>query len=287
MEFPLQFAICNEIYEKFPFDSACAEIRNLGYDGIELAPFTLSQSPDTLTANERTQIRRTIEKHGLQFVGLHWILVSPKSFHATSSNKEVRERTWRYLDSLIDLCGDLKGAEEEQGVMVFGSPKQRSTNGEMTPASAVELFTNELAALAPHAERRNVRILVEPLSKEQTDVVNTLEEAVRIVEHIGSPAIRTMFDSHNAADETSPHPELVRKYFPYIEHIHVNEVDGREPGTGNYDFAALLRMLITLRYKGWVSLEVFDFSRDSNEIAARALHHLRDAAGVPVSLQKI
>jgi D-psicose/D-tagatose/L-ribulose 3-epimerase len=280
---PLRFAICNEVYEKSSLDSACKDIRKLGYEGIELAPFTLSSSPETLTQADRAGIRNTILKHGLEFVGLHWLLVSPRSLQAVSADKELRNATWRYIDSLIDLCGDLKAREEAPGVMVFGSPKQRSTNGEMTPEQAVEIFTEELGRVAPHAERRNVKILVESLSHDQTDVINTLEEAVMIVDRISSPAVRTMFDSHNASDETAPHPELVRKYFPYLEHIHVNEMDGREPGTGNYDFAALLQTLVALNYKNWVSLEVFDFSRDSNEIAARALHHLRNAAEVPVS----
>ena len=68
-----------------------------------------------------------------------------------------------------------------------------------------------------------MRILVEALPHNQSNIINRLADAVAIVEQIGSPAIRTMFDSHNAVDETEPHPDVIRRYWQYIEHIHVNE----------------------------------------------------------------
>ena len=122
-----------------------------------------------------------------------------------------------------------------------------------------------------------MKLLLEAVPAGQTNVVNTLCEAVNIVKQIGSPAVETMFDTHNAADEKEAHPELVRKYFPHIEHVHVNELDGREPGTGHYPFGALLATLAELDYSNWVSVEVFDFSRGRLEIAKRAIEHLKAA----------
>jgi sugar phosphate isomerase/epimerase len=55
---------------------------------------------------------------------------------------------------------------------------------------------------------RDVKILIEPLPKNSTDVINTLEEAMKIVNSINHPAISTMFDFHNTLDETEPLPEL-------------------------------------------------------------------------------
>ncbi len=130
-----------------------------------------------------------------------------------------------------------------------------------------------------------MRLLIEPLSPDQTDVVTTLDEAVAIVQQIASPAIQTMFDTHNAVKEILPHPELLRKYLPFIQHVHVNEMDGREPGTGSYDFAALLSTLAASNYRGWVSLEVFDFSRDPSLVAGNALQHLTAAANSQVLTQ--
>jgi sugar phosphate isomerase/epimerase len=162
--------------------------------------------------------------------------------------------------------------------MVFGSPKQRSSRDGMSPKEATDVFVHELAHAAPHAESRGVKLLVEALPLNQSDIVNSLADAVSIVKQIGSPAVQTLFDVHNAADETEPHAELVRKYAHHIRHVHVNEIDGREPGMGSYDFAPLLGALSDLHYRGWVSVEAFDFTRDPVEIARRSLSRLRECA---------
>ena len=60
---------------------------------------------------------------------------------------------------------------------------------------------------------RSVTVLLEALPANQSNVVLTLAEAVDIVKRIGSPAIRTMFDTHNAVDEAEPHATLVDRYF--------------------------------------------------------------------------
>jgi D-psicose/D-tagatose/L-ribulose 3-epimerase len=271
MALPLRFSVCNEVFEKTPFDEACAAIRDYGYTGIEIAPFTLAERPSDITGPQRAECRRIMADHQLAFVGLHWLMVSPKGLHVTTPDTEIRTKSWEHIRHLIDLCADLG----DGGVLVFGSPHQRSAVGGMTAAEATQVFTIELAKVAPQAENRQVRILVEALPHNQSNIINRLADAVAIVEQIGSPAIRTMFDSHNAVDETEPHPDVIRRYWQYIEHIHVNEVDGREPGTGNYDFEALLNTLTALDYRGWVSLEVFDFTQGAETITRGAIEHLR------------
>ncbi len=134
-----------------------------------------------------------------------------------------------------------------------------------------------MASVAPHAAACHVTLLVEALSPAQTDVITSLAEAVSVVEEIASPAVETMFDVHNAVDETEPHSVLLDRYFQHIKHVHVNEMDGREPGMGNYDFLNLLRKLSEMNYGGWISLEAFDFSRNPRDVAARAIDILKAA----------
>lgn len=280
MASPLRFATCNELFQQFKFAEGCAAIRDVGYTGIEIAPFTLAENPVQLSAEDRNAIRGAIAQNHLSFVGLHWILASPKNLHATTADDQQRAATWRFIGDLIDLCADINPLPNSAAVLVFGSPKQRSTVAGTTRAQATERMRDGLAQIAPHAAGRNVRVLLEPLSADQCDVVNTVAEAVGIIEEIGSPAIQTMFDVHNAADESLPHTAVLRNYWQHIRHIHVNEMDGKEPGTGNYNFGELLSSLLHLHYSGWVSLEAFDFSRDAREVASRALHHLEHAASL-------
>jgi D-psicose/D-tagatose/L-ribulose 3-epimerase len=275
MNEPFRLAVCNEVFQDVSFEEACKQLRALGYTGIEIAPFTLASDPAELPLTRRKEIHSIIEGEGLKFVGLHWILKSPDGLHATTREEATRKRTWDFMHQLVDLCADLAGCQpEDNGVIVFGSPQQRSTTDGMSAREATDVLTHGLAHLAPHAESSAVKVLIEALSPDQTDVVTSLADAVCIVKQIGSPAIQTMFDTHNAVREKDSHPELVRRFLPYIRHIHVNEMDGREPGTGDYDFASLLSTLSEGGYSGWISLEAFDFSRPGREVAERSLQHL-------------
>jgi len=268
-------AMCNEAWGEMPLRDVCQSLKRIGYAGIEIAPFTLADAPDQVTMSQRREYRDAIVSEGLAFVGLHWLLVSPAGLHVTTRDSALREKSWRHVDALIDLCADLG----DGGVMVFGSPKQRATEGLQTPADATKRFTEGLAGVAEHALQRDVAILVEALPSNQCDVITRLADAVAVVNEISSPAVRTMFDTHNAVDETEPHAELLERFFPYIRHVHVNEIDGRHPGAGEYDFRSILDVLWRREYRGWVSLEVFDFEAGAAAIAAESFAHLeREAA---------
>ncbi len=263
-------AICNEAFEKYAFADACRAIRQAGYTGIEIAPFTLAESPVQVSAAQRRDCRRIIAEEGLAFVGLHWLMVSPKGLHVTTPDAAVRARGWEHIRQLIDLCADLG----DGGVLVFGSPKQRCTTGGLSRQEATRNFVAGLASVAPHAASRGVTVLVEALPIGQCDVVQSLEEAAGIVREIDSPGLRTMFDVHNAVDETLPHDQLVDRYFDLIRHVHVNELDGSHCGAGNYDFKPLLAMLCRRQYQGWISLEAFDFTVGAERLANESLRHL-------------
>jgi sugar phosphate isomerase/epimerase len=265
-------SICNEAFEQWPFADACKAIRHAGYTGIEIAPFTLAPAPGEITAAQRAEYRDIIRSEGLTFAGLHWLMVSPKGLHVTGPDAALRCRSWEHIRALIDLCADLG----PDGVMVFGSPNQRATTGGLTREQATRNYIDGLAGVAPHAEDRGVKVLVEALPVAQSDVVQTLAEAVAIVEEIGSPAIRTMFDVHNAIDERESHAALVDRYFDFLCHVHVNELDGRHCGAGNYDFKPVLAVLQRRGYTGWISLEAFDFTPGPERLANESLRHLEN-----------
>jgi sugar phosphate isomerase/epimerase len=270
MSYRFHHAICNEAFEKFTFVDACRAIRKAGYDGIEIAPFTLAEDPATIPAPQRRECRSIIETEGLRFVGLHWLMVSPKGLHVTTPDAALRTRSWQHIRNLIDLCADLGSG----GVMVFGSPKQRASTGGLSREQATAHYTEGLASVAPHAAGRGVIILVEALPKDQCDVVQSLHEAASIVRQIGSPGVRTMFDTHNAVDEVEPHAVLLDRHYDLIRHVHVNEMDGKHCGAGSYDFKPVLSVLKRRGFPGWVSLEAFDFSPGPEKLANDSLRYL-------------
>ena len=146
MSYQFHQAICNEAFEKFAFADACRAIRKIGYEGIEIAPFTLAEDPATIPAAKRRAYRDVIQSEGLRFVGLHWLMVSPKGLHVTTADTALRTRSWRHIHDLIDLCADLGS----NGVMVFGSPKQRATSDGVSREQATRHFVEGLSAAATH-----------------------------------------------------------------------------------------------------------------------------------------
>ncbi|MGQ9635358.1 MAG: sugar phosphate isomerase/epimerase family protein [Bryobacteraceae bacterium] len=270
----LRFAICNEIFAGWNLGETAAAVRRAGYQGIELAPLTLAEDPAALPAAARQEARRILEQEGLGLAGLHWLLASPPGLHVTAPDAKLRRRSWDYLRRLIDLCADLGG-----GVLVFGSPRQRSATGGISPGQARAHLVEGLAETAPYAAERGCCLLIEALSPDQTDVVTSLEEAAAIVRQVNHPGLATMFDTHNAVAEKEPHGVLVERYFDQIRHVHLNEMDGGAPGTSDYDFRPVLEALRRLGYRGWVSLEIFRASEDPEGLAARSLRYLKGLAG--------
>lgn len=275
-EYTFKLAVCNELYEKTDFAASCRSLKKAGWQGIEIAPFTLRNDATTLPAERRNELRDIIQSEGLEFVGLHWLTVGPTGLHVTTPDEAMRKHSWDFVRRLVDLCADLRQGDSG-GVMVFGSPMQRRTTGGLSPQQATTHFIDGVRSITGHLEDLGVTLLVEALPSEQCDVIGSLDEAIAVVRAVNSPAVRSMFDSHNAIEETTPHSELVEKYWDFIRHIHINELDGSyvRPG-GSYDFKPVLQIAKDRKFDGWVSMEVFDFTPGAEKMVNESIAYLRD-----------
>jgi len=268
-----KYAMCNESMPQLTWPEQCQIVSNVGYKGIEIASFTLvKEGVHQLNGARRREMVSVMQDAGIECVGLHWLLTPPpKGLHFTTPDFAVRQNTVAYFHELIDFCADLGGP-----YMIFGSPKQRNTVG-ISVGEAKNYFAEGLAKVAGHAQQRGVEILIEPLAKGATDVVNTLAEALDLAKQANNPAIAIIFDFHNTGDETESFDALVKKYFQYIHHIHVQEMDGRHLGTGTAvrDYVQAFQTLKDLKYDKWISLEVFDFSPGGKTIAEDSMRVLK------------
>ena len=264
-----RYAVCNELFENWKFDAVCRAIKKAGFTGVEIAPFTLAEHVDEITTARRRELRDIMKSEGVEFAGLHWLLITPKWLHVSTADRQIREKSWQYFLKLIDLSSDLG-----KGIMVLGSPKQRGVQGN-TKQEATENLKAGLASVASHAAARGITVCLEPLASKDTEVVNTLDEAARIVKSIGHPAIQTMFDFHNTADEREPFEVLVHRHFKLIRHVHINEMNGWHLRTGGFDFLPVLQTLAKSGYRHWISLEVFDFKPGPERILKESMDVLR------------
>lgn len=278
--YPFRLSVCNELYGAADFAASCRSIKSAGWDGIEIAPFTLLTDATKLASERRREIRDIIVSEGLAFVGLHWLTVGPQGLHVTTPDAKVRAHSWEYVRGLVALCADLRPDGETGGVMVFGSPGQRKTTGGLTTAQAEQNYIDGVRSIVADLEATGVTLCVEALPAEQCDVILTLDRAAEIVETIGSARVQTMFDSHNAVDEVEPHAALVARHWPKVRHIHVNELDGSYPRPdGGYDFKPVLQVAKDRAFEGWVSMEVFDFTPGAEKIVNESIAYLRAEIG--------
>ncbi|MBL7188550.1 MAG: sugar phosphate isomerase/epimerase [Phycisphaerae bacterium] len=272
-----RYAMCNESMAKLSWTEQCRIIGDAGYQGVEIATFTLvEEGVHEISPARRKQMVSVMKDAGIECVGLHWLLAPPpKGLHLTTPDVAVRRRTVAYLDDLIDFCGDLGGS-----YMIFGSPRQRNAKG-ITVEEAKKHFAEGLASVADHAQRRGVKILIEPLGKRTTDVINTMAEAIELAQLIDHPAIEGMFDFNNTPHETEPFDVLLRKHRKHIYHVHVQEQGGKHLGTGTAvnDYVKAFQTLKDLRYDKWISLEVFDFSPGGKAIAEESMAILKQIEG--------
>src|SRR5436190_13647488 len=115
----MKFGICSEIFQNWKIEDAMAFAKKAGYDGIEIAPFTLAKYVTEIPSAERRRIRETAAGLGLEISGIHWVLVQAEGMYLNHPDAEIRNRTARYFCDLVDFCSDLGGK-----IIVVGSPKQ-------------------------------------------------------------------------------------------------------------------------------------------------------------------
>ena len=269
----MKIALCNEVLQPMPFVRQCEFAAALGYDGLELAPFTLSDAPHLMIPQERAAIRRAAEAAGLKITGLHWLLLAPKGMSVTSADEGVRLRTVEVMRRLVDLCADLGGK-----VLVHGSPGQRQVPPNETRETAIARACDCFAAVAEHARAAGVTYCIEPLSRHETLVVNTLAEAAAIVDAIDNPGLRTMLDTSAAARaEELAVVDLLERWLPkgYIAHVQVNDSSRRGPGQGEDRFAPVFAALKRHGYGGVVAVEPFKYVPDGPTCAARSIGYIR------------
>jgi D-psicose/D-tagatose/L-ribulose 3-epimerase len=206
----MKLALCNEVLAHLPLERQCELAAALGYDGLEIAPFTLGDAPHRLAASEIARVRKTVESFGLAVTGLHWLLVAPPGLSVTDPDARIRTRTRDVVAQLIALCAELGG-----NVLVHGSPKQRGIAPGEDHATALARLRDFLAAAARVAEAHGVVYCIEPLGRAETALVNTVAEAAALVREIGRSSLRTMIDTSAAgATETQSVPELIDEWLP-------------------------------------------------------------------------
>jgi len=266
----MRISLCNEVVAGLDFAGQAKLAAALGYDGLEVAPFTLdAEAPHLLPAARRAELRRIAAEAGAPITSLHWLLVAPAGLSVTAEDGAIRTRTLDVMQRLIGLAADL-GAT----LLVHGSPKQRqvAADGDGARAEAA------MAQAGTWAEQHGLTYCLEPLDAGQTNWARTVAEAIDIVARLAVPGLKTMLDVSAAGNgEAEDAATLLRHHVPggWIAHVHLNDRNRRGPGQGSDRFGAIFTALRETGYAGLCAVEPFDYHPDGPTSAARAIGYLR------------
>jgi sugar phosphate isomerase/epimerase len=267
----MKYAICNETFEGWDHARVCARVAELGYTGLELAPFTLAPRITDVTSARRAELRKQAESAGVQIIGLHWLLAKTEGLHLTSPNGATRKRTGEYLAELSHAAAEMGG-----DILVLGSPFQRNLAEGMTreqgEANAMDTLSRCLSAL----ERDRVYLCLEPLTPAETNFLTSAAEGVALARKLAHPYVKLHLDVKAMSVESAPTPDVIRANREYMHHFHANDPNLRGPGFGKTDFKPIFQALQDVKYAGWVSVEVFDYSPDPDTIARESIRYMKE-----------
>jgi sugar phosphate isomerase/epimerase len=144
--------------------------------------------------------------------------------------------------------------------MILGSPSQRNFVAPMTHDQAVENALDVLRQIVPDLLTANVRLAIEPLGPQEGNFLNHASDARSMIEAIGSPAVGVHLDVKAMSTEGIAIEKVIRDQADLMMHFHANDPNKLGPGMGDVDQAPIFQALHDVRYSGWVSVEVFDYS---------------------------
>jgi len=270
----MQFAICNETFLDWPLDRAFGFARECGYQGIEIAPFTLGTNAYEIDDSVRREVCKVAAAESLQVIGLHWLLAKTEGYHLTSPDESIRKQTAEYLGALARLCRDLGGS-----VLVLGSPQQRNLLPGITHAQGVAFAADVISQALPTLQDQQVILAMEPLGPQEGDFLLTADSARTLIDQVASPWCRLHLDVKAMSSEGTAIPEIIQKNSDLLEHFHANDANRRGPGMGEIDFVPILRSLQEIGYKKWVSVEVFDYEPGVESLVGDSIRYLQTCLG--------
>lgn len=270
----MKFAICNETFVDWPFEKAFDFARECGYTGIEIAPFTLHTDARKISAAQRAEVRRQAQDAGLDVIGLHWLLAKTEGLYLTTPDAAVRQTTADYVRELARLCRDLGGS-----LLVFGSPLQRNLLPGVSHDDAMKYAAEVFQQAMPVLEELDVTLAVEPLGPAEGDFLLTAADGIRLIEMVGSSHCRLHLDCKAMSTEAEPIAAIIRRSAPWLVHFHANDPNRQGPGMGDLDFRPIFDALGEIDYRGWVSVEVFDYSPGPERLARESIDYLQSLLG--------
>ena len=237
--------------------------KEIGYDAVEIAV----RDPKTVNV---TDMRKLLDElnMGVSAIGTGQGYLA-EGLNMVDENDEIQNKTMQRLRDHVDFASEF-------GAMVIIGFIRGTAKGR--PRKEVEdIFVKNLTKLADYAAGRNVKIVVEPLNRYETDFINTLSEAGRIIERVGAENVGILADTFHMNIEEVDICEELMKIKDKLYHFHVADSNRWAPGAGHLDFKPIIETLRKAGYRDYIAVECLPLpggARESAELAFRTMKDL-------------
>jgi protein FrlC len=249
----MKLGTATSVFYLYELKDAVPLIAKAGFDGVDVwggRPHVYRQ--DYSPAELRT-LREQITGEGLAVSS--FMPAFYRYPHSLSSpNPKVRADSIQYMRECADNAAVL-------GARVVLVVPDHSLHGQ-TPGDSLKRMTESIAEVANYARQYDLKLGIEVLFFDETDFVNSSEDALGIILQVGLPNLGVVADSGtmNLSKETPA--QMLDKLGGLLLQVHVNDNHGEEkqqnliPGEGTFDFQDLMTTLQRSRFEGFVSAEL-------------------------------
>jgi sugar phosphate isomerase/epimerase len=161
-------------------------------------------------------------------------------------------------------------------VVVFGSGGARRVPDGFSKDEAFTQLVDFCRRTAPIARENGITIVVEPLRKQETNIINTAREGLALVKAVDRPEIRLLVDYYHLTEEGES-PDIIAEAGPLLAHAHIANPTGRvfPLQADESPYAAFFSNLCKIGYQGRLSVEAS--TKDFATEAPQAIALLRKA----------
>lgn len=219
------------------------QIKAIGYEGVEVPIFDV---------NPKSWQTWRIKLDELA-LGRIAVTICGSDFNQISSDSQMRaatlERNKRAVDCAVVLGADLLTGPFHSALSHF--------TGKPATTEEWKWAVENLYKLSEYAQKQDVILGLEYLNRFESYLVSCADELLKLVELVGHPSCRVMFDTFHANIEEKNLGDAIRKLSKYLVHVQVSENDRSIVGQGNVNWRDIFTALKEVNYKGWVSVEAF------------------------------
>ncbi|MDN4524067.1 sugar phosphate isomerase/epimerase family protein [Fictibacillus fluitans] len=216
--------------------------KNAGFDFLECTVVSLVPEND----DEFPAILERYQDCGLPVEACNIFL--PGSLKVTGEHVNISS-VERYVEKAL-----LRVKQIGADTIVFGSGGARSLPEGFSREKGQEQIVQFLGLVANYSDSLGITIVIEPLNQKESNIINSVPEAVEIAKRVNRPSIKVLADFYHMDEENEPLEHLVSEK-DYIRHIHVADSGRRAPGTGTYPYDRFVSCLSGAGYNGRISIE--------------------------------